>query len=127
MQFVQSGTVCNYSLLSGGQLTIRTKWPDKNAQVILILEAVKALVLAVKKTPKRQVTKATFDKWHQDNDRDHQTLVWLRCELERDNVHVAVLFCDVCKHYKDSIVSLRNFQMTWITGTINLMCCVPTY
>ena len=50
-------------------------------------------------------------------------LVWLRCELEHDNVHVAVLFCDVCK-CKDSIVSLRNFQMTWITGTTNLKISV---
>ena len=71
-----------------------------------------------KKTPKRQVTKATFDRWQRDNDRDHQTLVWLRCELERDNVHVAVLLRDARKRHKDSILSLRNFQMTWITGTI---------
>ena len=61
----------------------------------------------VNKTPKRQVTKATSDRWQRDNDRDHQTLVWLRCELKCDNVHVAVFFCDVCKCYKDSIVSLR--------------------
>ena len=72
-----------------------------------------------KKTSIRQVTKATFDKWQRDNDRDYQTLVWLRCELERDNVHVAFLFCDVCKRYKDNIISMRNFQMTWITGTTN--------
>ena len=65
-----------------------------------------------KKTPTRQVTKATFDKWQRDNDRDYQTLTWLRCELERDNVHVAFLFCDVLKRYKDSIISMRNFQMT---------------
>ena len=32
-----------------------------------------------KKTPKRQVTKATFEKWQRD-DHDHQTLMrmWLR-------------------------------------------------
>ena len=46
-------------------------------------------------TCKRQVTKATFDKWQRDNNRDHQMLVWLRCELERNNIHVAVLLCDV--------------------------------
>ena len=83
-------------------------------------------VLACKKTPtcKRQVTKATFEKWQRDNDRDHQTLVWRRCELERDHLHIAFLFCDVCKRYKDSFVSLRNFQMTWITGTTNLKISV---
>ena len=73
-----------------------------------------------KKTPTRQVTKATFDKWQRDNDRDHQMLTWLCCELEHYNVHVAFLFCDVCKRYKESIISMRNFQMTWITGTTNL-------
>ena len=78
------------------------------------------------KTPtcKRQVTKATFEKCQRDNDRDHQTLVSLCCELERDHLHVAFLFCDVCRRYKDSIVSLRNFQMTWITGTTNLKISV---
>ena len=35
-----------------------------------------------KKTPTRKVTKATFDKWQRVNDRDHQTLVWLCCELD---------------------------------------------
>ena len=45
-----------------------------------------------KKTPTRQVTKATFDKWQRDNDRDHQTLAWLCCKLERNNVLVAFLF-----------------------------------
>ena len=58
-----------------------------------------------KKTPMRKVTNTTFDKWQRDNDRDHQTLVWLHCELECDNVHIAFLFCDVCQRYKDSIVS----------------------
>ena len=50
-----------------------------------------------KKTPKRHVMKATFDRWQRDYDCDHQMLVWLCCELERDNVHVALLFCDMCK------------------------------
>ena len=97
-------------------------YPDINGQTktcMQVILVVKALVLAVKKTPTRQVTKATFDKWQQDIDRDHQTLAWLRCELERDNIHLAFLFCDVCKRNKDSIVSMRNFQVTWITGTTN--------
>ena len=75
-------------------------------QVISILKVVKALDLhvAVKK-PTQQVTKATFDKWQWVNDRDHQMLTWLCCELECDNVHVAFLFCDVCTRCKDSVVS----------------------
>ena len=64
-----------------------------------------------------------FDKWQQDNDCDHQMLVWYHCELERDNVHVALYFCE---RFKDSIISMQNFQMTWITGTTNqiLSTCV---
>ena len=59
-----------------------------------------------KTTPMWKVTKATFDKWQRVNDRDHQTLAWLCCELECDNVHVTFLFYDLCKRYKESIVSL---------------------
>ena len=40
------------------------------------------------KCDKRQVTKATFEKWQQEHERDHQTLSWLRCELERDKRRV---------------------------------------
>jgi len=43
-----------------------------------------------KKSGKRQVPKATFEKWQQEHEREHQTLSWLRCELERDKRHVAV-------------------------------------
>ena len=39
------------------------------------------------KSAKRQVTKATFEKWQREHERDHQTLSWLRCELERDRRH----------------------------------------
>ena len=74
------------------------------------------VVVAVKNNTYAESNESYLQKWQQDNDRDHQMLVWLHCELERDNVHVAFLLCDVCKRYKDSIVSLRNF---WITGTTN--------
>lgn len=29
----------------------------------------------------KQVPKATFEKWQQEHEREHQTLAWLRCEL----------------------------------------------
>ena len=71
------------------------------------------------KTSKRQVTKATFDKWQREHDRQHQTLSWLRCELERDNLHVASLHCAVCRKYKGSLRSLRSFSAVWISGSTN--------
>ena len=37
-----------------------------------------------RKTCKRQVTKATFDKWQQEYERDLQMLSWLCCDLQWD-------------------------------------------
>ena len=72
-----------------------------------------------RKHSKRQVTKATFDKWQQEYEREHQTLSWLRCNLERDKRHVASLHCAVCKKYEDSLLSLKSFSRAWISGTTN--------
>ena len=71
------------------------------------------------KSAKRQVTKATFEKWQREHERDHQTLSWLRCELERDRRHVVSLYCTVCKRYESSMESLKNFSRAWITGSTN--------
>ena len=72
-----------------------------------------------RKASKRQVTKSTFDKWQQEYERDHQTLSWLRCDLERDKRHVATLYCAVCKKYEDRLQSLKSFSRAWITGSTN--------
>ena len=72
-----------------------------------------------RKASKRQVTTSTFDKWQQEYERDHQTLSWLRCDLERDKRHVAALYCAVCKKYEDSLQSLKSFSRAWITGSTN--------
>ena len=71
------------------------------------------------KTGKRQVTKATFERWQRQFERDYQTLSWLRCELEQDKVHVATLSCEACKKYERSVQSLKNFSRVWITGSSN--------
>ena len=71
------------------------------------------------KTSKRQVTKATFEKWQQEHEKDHQTLSWLRCDLERDDRHVASLYCAVCREYQDHLLSLKSFSRAWITGSTN--------
>ena len=72
-----------------------------------------------KKASKRQVTKATFDKWQQEFEREHQTLSWLRCDLQQDKRLVASLYCAVCKTYEDSLQSLKSFSRAWITGSTN--------
>ena len=72
-----------------------------------------------RKTCKCQVMKATFDKWQQEYERDHQTLSWLCCDLEWDKHHVASLYCAVCKKYEDSLKFLKSFSRAWITGSVN--------
>ena len=51
------------------------------------------------KAAKRQVTNSTFEKWQRQFDREYQMLSWLRCDLDRDKVHVATLWCEVCKKH----------------------------
>ena len=71
-----------------------------------------------KKAPKRQVTKSTFEKWQREHEQQHSTLSWLRCELDRDKVHVVSLSCAACKKYEPYIV--KNFSKAWINGSTNL-------
>ena len=71
------------------------------------------------KTSKRQVTKATFEKWQQEYEKDHQTRSWLRCDLDRDKRHVSSLYCTVCRKYEDSLQSLKSFSQAWIVGSTN--------
>ena len=71
------------------------------------------------KKAKRQVTKVTFTKWQREHDREHQTLFWLRCEMDRDNVHLASLLCALCKKYEGHLQSFKSFNAAWITGSTN--------
>ena len=34
------------------------------------------------KKAKQQITKATFEKWQKEHEIEHQTLSWLRCDLD---------------------------------------------
>lgn len=73
-----------------------------------------------KKAPKRQVTKSTFEKWQREHERQHSTVSWLRCELDRDKAHVVSLSCAVCTKYESYVSSLKNFSKAWISGSTNL-------
>ncbi len=74
---------------------------------------------------RRKFTKATFDKWQREHERQHQTLSWLRCVLSRDKLHVEMLYCEVCRKYEARLCSLRNFSNSWIKGllTSSLAIC----
>ena len=51
-----------------------------------------------------------------EHDHEHQTLSWLRCEMERDTVHF-VRFVRI--KYEGHLQSLKNFNAAWITGSTN--------
>ena len=54
-----------------------------------------------------------------EHDREHQTLSWLRCEMERDTAHFVSLNCALCKKYEGHLQSLKNLNTAWITGSTN--------
>ena len=72
------------------------------------------------KKQKRQISIATFNKWQSLYNREHDSLLWLRCDKDReDRTIVSTLWCDVCKKYESSITGLKNFSRVWIDGSLN--------
>ena len=72
------------------------------------------------KNQKHQVTVATFEKWLRENDREYQTLHWLRCEKDPDDRSlVSTLWYVVCRKYEKRIISLRNYSDAWVKGSTN--------
>ena len=71
------------------------------------------------KKAKRQITKATFEKWQKEHETEHQTLSWLRCDLDAKGTHVVSLYCAICRKYEDNVRSLKNFRRDWIVGSTN--------
>ena len=72
------------------------------------------------KKARRQVKRATFEKWQRDFEKDYQSMSWLRCEVEKsDKDLVSKLFCLVCQKYEANIQSVKHFSAAWITGSAN--------
>lgn len=74
---------------------------------------------ATTKKAKRQITKATFEKWQKQHELEHQTLSWLRCELDDKGGHVVSLHCAICRKYEAQVRSHKNFRKDWIEGSTN--------
>ena len=91
-------------------------WPVVNVLVAANFFACQA---AGQKKAKRQITKSTFEKWQKEHEIEHQTLSWLRCDLDVKGTHVVSLYCAVCRKYEDSLRSLKNFRRDWIVGSTN--------
>ena len=72
------------------------------------------------KRSKRQVTVATCEKWQREFNKDYQTLLWLRYDLDASNRSlVNTLWCKVCRTYQTRIRFKRNFSAVWVTGSTN--------
>ena len=107
-----SGCLCEMSVCASRGLT------KMSGQKRCSGEAASGSSSSTKKA-KRQVTKATFQKWQREHNREHQTLSWHHCEMERDTVHIASLHCALYKKYEGHLQSLKNFNAAWITRSTN--------
>ena len=72
------------------------------------------------KQSKRQVSKETFHKWQRTYEREHQSLTWLRAEMDdQEKSLVSTLWCAVCGQYETRICGLKNFSRARISGSSN--------
>ncbi len=72
------------------------------------------------KKQKQQISIVTFSKWQSLYNRDHDSLLWLHCDKDRDNkTSVSTIWCYVCHKYEGSIAGLKNFSRNWIEGSTN--------
>ncbi len=69
------------------------------------------------KKAKRQVSVATLQKWQSQQEKEHKTLSWLRCDKQQK--HVESLWCEACRRFEDKIRGVKNFSAAWITGSTN--------
>ena len=56
----------------------------------VVLVTCRRAVPAQKKTKGRQFTKATFDKWQKEHEREYRTLTWLRCGRQSSRIKFVV-------------------------------------
>lgn len=76
--------------------------------------------LAAGKCPKRQVTVNTFLKWQSSLEREHQTISWLRYDVDKMNrTLVDTLWCEACRKNEERIIGMKNYSGVWIKGSTN--------
>ena len=70
------------------------------------------------KLPKRQVRNETFRKWQRAYEKDHQSMVWLRADLDtKDKCLVSTLWCVVCRKYENQLSGHKNFSSILMDGS----------
>jgi len=76
--------------------------------------------IASAKRNKRQISVLTFEKWQQKYDREHKSLSWLKCEIDKMDKNVVVfLYCSACREFQSKICSMKNYSSVWINGSDN--------
>ena len=54
------------------------------------------------KQSKRKVSKDTFQKWQRTYEKEHQSMTWLRAEMDgQDKSLVSTLWCAICRQYEN--------------------------
>lgn len=72
------------------------------------------------KQPRRQAKKETFLKWQRAYEKDHQSMAWLRADMDtQDKSLVSTLWCVVCRRYESQLNGNKNFSKAWIDGSSN--------
>lgn len=72
------------------------------------------------KETKRQVSKETFCKWQRTYEKDYQSMVWLRAEIDsQDKSLVSTLYCAICREHASRICGVKSFSRAWIEGSSN--------
>lgn len=92
---------------------------DRSFQQVLSAATFSSSATSTKKH-KRQIAVVTFQKWQQKYDSEHHTLSWLKCDTDKtDKSHVSLLWCSVCREYRDNICSMKNYSNVWVSGSDN--------
>ena len=60
------------------------------------------------KQAKRQVSVATFQKWQSQQENEHETLTWLRCDKQQR--YIERLWCETCRRFQDRIRGTKNLD-----------------
>ena len=79
-----------------------------------------ALESSSTKQPRRQVSKETFLRWQRTYEKNYQSMMWLRAEIDdKDRSVVSTLWCVVCWEYETRIRGSKTFSWAWIKGSSN--------
>ena len=69
----------------------------------------------IEPTKKRAVPKTTVNKWITENDKVHNTALWLKYNTDPANrARVASLKCSICSMFSEKLVGMRNYSNAFV-------------